>query len=107
MFSITKIIDSFVDANLNYLIREVIGFIGVSDSIAPQVRNHLIEVDSRFRLALLFLSILIFPEKFLQDFLKHRSHSRTITALKKLPLVKSLLQLIHTISMMIAIREKY
>jgi len=106
MFSLTKIIDSFVDANLNYLIKEVIGFIEVSDSIAPQVRNHLIQVDWRFRLALVLLSILIFPEKFLKGNFKHKSHSRTITALKKLPLVKSLVQLIHTISMMIALREK-
>lgn len=107
MFSTTKIIDSFVDANLNYLIRELIGFLGVSDSIAPQVRNHLIEVDWRFRLPLVLLSILIFPEKFFKDSFKHMSHSRTITALKKLPLIKSLVQLIHTISMMIVLREKY
>lgn len=106
MQSATKVSDSFIDTNLDYLIREIIGFVGVSESIASQVRNHLIEVDWRFRLMLITLSVFIFPERFFHDNFKHISYSRTTILLKKLPLVKSAVQLIHTISLMIVLREK-
>lgn len=106
MHSITKVLDSFIDINLHYLIREMIGFVGVSESIASQVRNHLIEVDRRFRLLLVIISVLVFPERFFHDNFKHINYSRTTLVLRKLPLVNSAVQLIHTISMMIALREK-
>lgn len=100
-------VDSFIDVNLNYLIVEAIGFLGISDSIASKVRNHLIGVDRRFRLVLFLLSVVISPEKSFRDNFKQKSHSHTIMMLRKLPLLKSLVQLIHTISLMIALREKY
>jgi hypothetical protein len=85
--------------------------VGDLDSITPQIRIHLVEVNRYFMQALLIVSLYVEVIVKAESKLRVRQHNAkrqlmSIRVLHKLPFVKSFIQLIVTIGLMLIFRQR-